>query len=198
MENIEEIKNDKQFLKNLKDQEKRALLEGNIIELYEVLDMILMLDLDEDRLENIYFNILKIAFEDLKEKLELETKYKITNNRDALITRAIYERGIESWSNEDLATANDIFLILFHTTNDEILKKSFSIHFLATQKQINIDNFYELFVNRDDNNINGEFTNYDYFLKDFKDEAEAFVNENIEFLEDGLKNFSAKKYSSLL
>jgi hypothetical protein len=198
LENIEDVKKDKQFLKNLKDQEKRALFNHDIVELYDVLDMILLLDLDEDRLENIYLHILKIAFEDLKERLELEKKYKVDTLKDALMMRAVYERAIESWSNDDIATAKDIFLMLFALCDDATLNKSFAIHVVATLKAIPIDAFYENFVNNDDSNINEEFTNYDYFLKDFKQEVEQLMLENKEVFEQEINNFDPQKYSSLL
>jgi hypothetical protein len=196
MENIEEIKQDKKFLKNLKDQEKRALFNHDIVELYEVLDMILLLDLEEDRLENIH--ILKIAFEELKERLDLEKPFKIEVLKDALMMRAIYERAIESWSNDDVETAKDIFLMLYSLTKDEKLKKSFEIHLVTTLKRIYIDDFYEMFVINDDNIGNEEFSNYDYFLKEFKPEVEQFMLENREILEKEIEGFDSAKYSSLL
>lgn len=198
MENLEEIRNDKQFLANLADQEKRALFNQDIIELYEVLDMILLLNLDENRLEEIYLNILKIAFEDLKERLELNKMYKIENTKDTLLMRAIYERGIECWSYDDTSMAKEIFLILLSMTNNQKLKKSFSIHFLALLKDTNIDDFYEKFVNRDDNITKDEFTNYDYFLVDFKPLCDTLLDDGTEELKKALNNFNPKTYSLIL
>jgi hypothetical protein len=81
---------------------------------------------------------------------------------------------------------------------DEKLKKSFAIHLLATLKRISIDDFYEMFVVNDDNIDNEEFTNYDYFLKDFRPEVEQFMLENRDILDKEIEGFDSQKYSSLL
>ena len=113
MEQIElnKARTNPEFLSFLAKQETKAIEEESISDLYQVLDTLLVLDLDENRVHKVYQEILKISFENIEDRLEEGTKLSLEGD-DIFFLRSFYEHAIEKWSTEDLKGAKELFLFL--------------------------------------------------------------------------------------
>ena len=63
---LQEARTNPDFLKYLEQTRKDAIDLKNISAMYEVLDSYLILDLEEDKINDLYENILKVAFEKIE------------------------------------------------------------------------------------------------------------------------------------
>lgn len=87
---------------------QNSIKNQNIEMMYEILDTMLVLDLEEEKTNKIYEEILKVATLNLEEKLEKNELLKL-ENIDFLTIRAFYELAIEKWSNSDFELAKALF-----------------------------------------------------------------------------------------
>ena len=76
---------------------QNSIKNQNIEMMYEILDTMLVLDLEEEKTNKIYDEILKVATLNLEEKLEKNELLKL-ENIDFLTIRAFYELAIEKLS----------------------------------------------------------------------------------------------------
>ena len=71
---LNEARTSPEFLDFLNQREKEAFEKEDISILYEVLDSLLILDLQEDRVNKIYEKILTISFDTIEERLKENKK----------------------------------------------------------------------------------------------------------------------------
>jgi hypothetical protein len=169
-----------EFLKFLQEQEDKARDEKNISELYQVLDTLLVLDLDEERIHSVYQEILKIAFETIEERLMDGSKLELDGG-DIFFIRSFYEHAIEKWSVENFDGAKELFFILTQIVNDEKLQEAMTIHMIATAKQTDIDSFYDEAI-IDDTQLEDE--KYGYFITNFSYDQGEYLNSHSELIQE--------------
>ncbi|RBQ32639.1 hypothetical protein CRU92_02690 [Arcobacter sp. FW59] len=172
------------FLKYLEEARLNSIKSKNIALMYETLDSMLVLDLDEDKVNELYQAILKIAFDNVEKIIEKKVKLSLEED-NFFYTRALYEHAIEKWTNENLKGAKDLFFVISNITDDEILQKSLNVLLIFLSKDTDFDTFYDKYV-FSDSTIEDE--KYGYFITSFNFDKDDFLKQNSEILEQEYKN----------
>jgi len=140
---IEALKKDEGFLENLKKIEDEMKSEKSIDKGYKLLGSKLAIEAPEDEINDIFTFIVTIAFDRLAEYLTEHKKFNMDNPEELATARAIYEHGIQRYSENDKKGSKEIFLVLYHTINDDELKDSMMIHACAVMAGHSLDDFLE-------------------------------------------------------
>lgn len=185
-EELQEARTNPEFLTYLQEKEDTAIKEDNLSLLYEVLDTLLILDLDEQRIHNVYGKILHVAFEAIEERLKKEEKLDISND-DIFLVRAFYEHSIEKWSHNDFKGAKELFFILTNIVGDKLLQDACAIKMLACSNDEDIEAFYDTKVLHKEE---AKDENYAYFLIDFTFDTQKYLDENTDELKKIHKELS--------
>ena len=179
-EELQEARVNPEFLGFLEEKEAAALESKSISELYEVLDSLLILDLDENRIHKVYAEILKVSFDKIEDRLKDEKKLSLDND-DIYFIRSFYEHAIEKWSCENYDGAKELFFILTQIVEDEKLVDAMTIHLLACAQKKDMDTFYDKDVEHQ-NEVEDE--KYGYFILDFQFDVKEYLNKNISSIEE--------------
>jgi len=177
---LHEARTNPDFLECLQDLESKALESKNLSELYQVLDSLLVLDLDEERVHNVYQEILKAAFEGIEERLKDNKKLSLDND-DIYFIRSFYEHAIEKWSMNNAKGAKELFFILTQICEDELLVEALNVHLIACSKQSDMDAFYEENVLEEQTHSDDK---YGYFILDFTFDKKEYLNQHIDLLQE--------------
>ncbi|MEA3498602.1 MAG: hypothetical protein U9R16_06030 [Campylobacterota bacterium] len=179
-EELNEARVNPEFLGFLEEKEAAALESKSISELYEVLDSLLILDLDENRIHTVYGEILKVSFDKIEDRLKDEKKLSLDND-DIYFIRSFYEHAIEKWSCENYDGAKELFFILSQIVEDEKFVDAINIHLLATAQNKDMDSFYEKDVEHQ-NEVEEE--KYGYFILDFKFDVKEYLDTNLDKVQE--------------
>jgi len=150
----------------------------------DIKNNILEKDLEEEKTNKIYEEILKVATLNLEEKLEKNELLKL-ENIDFLTIRAFYELAIEKWSNSDFELAKALFFTLANSINDDFLKKNMEVLIVNLSKELDFEDFYEEFVDKDELESKEE---YGYFITTFNFDVDDFLKNHQEFLQKEYEN----------
>lgn len=181
---LNEARTNPDFLIYLEAAMQNSIKNQNIEMMYEILDTMLVLDLEEEKTNKIYEEILKVATLNLEEKLEKNELLKL-ENIDFLTIRAFYELAIEKWSNSDFELAKALFFTLANSINDDFLKKNMEVLIVNLSKELDFEDFYEEFVDKDELESKEE---YGYFITTFNFDVDDFLKNNQEFLQKEYEN----------
>ena len=143
---VEELKKDEEFLANIKRLEVECKEEQSIAKGYQLLDAQLIIEADEDEINEIFTFIVNNAFDRLAEKLTAVQTFNMDDEEDKATARAIYEHGIQRYSENDAKGAKEIFLILSHSMEKHSLKDAMLLHAAAVMAGVNFDDFIEKYV----------------------------------------------------
>ena len=179
-EELHQARTNPEFLDFLQEKETNALASNDIAELYEVLDSLLILDLDENRINKIYQEILKVAFDKIEQRLKQDEKLSL-DTEDIYFIRSFYEHAIEKWSMDNFDGARELFFILSQIVEDQKFVDGINIHLLATSKNQDMDSFYDKDVEHQEQ-VDEE--KYGYFILDFKYNIAEYLKENSNNLEE--------------
>lgn len=183
-EELQEARTNPEFLDYLEKTRINAIAARDISALYEVLDSMLILDLDEEKINSVYQTILETSFE--KVEIIVNNNQKLTLDDDHMYyIRALYEHGIEKWSYDNFDGAKDLLFVLSNIVEDEILVDSLQVHIIALANKIKLDDFYENEV--DLNSCNSE-EKYGYFITSFNKEVKSYLEENKTLLKEEYEN----------
>jgi hypothetical protein len=172
---LHEARTNPDFLKYLEQTQNDAIQTQDISALYEVLDSLLVLDLnDANRIDTVYENILKIAFDKVEEFLTNDKKLSLKDD-ELYYVRAFYEHAIEKWSRDNFTGAKELFYILVNIVDDTKLSNALDVHIYACANQLDMDTFYETYV--DVENITQDEI-YGYFILNFKFDTKEFLEQN--------------------
>ena len=174
-EELQEARVNPEFLGFLKEKEAAALESSSISELYEVLDSLLILDLDENRIHKVYGEILKVSFDKIEDRLKDEKKLSLDDD-DIYFVRSFYEHAIEKWSLENYDGAKELFFILSQIVEDEKFVDAINVHLLATAANKDMDTFYDKDVEHQ-NEV--DEAKYGYFILDFKFDVKEYLDKNV-------------------
>jgi len=181
---LHEARTNPDFLKYLELTRSDAIKLKNISGMYDVLDKFLILDLDEDKINDLYENILKVSFERI-EALVSKNK-KLTLEGDELFyIRSFYEHSIEKWSYDSFEGAKELLFILTQIVDDEKLLLALNMHLVMCSNEISLDDFYDNYV---DTEAPTDDKKYGYFVVNYKINVENFLKENKDVLEKEFKN----------
>ena len=172
------------FLKYLEETRVNSMKAGDIGLMYETLDSMLILDLDEENIHKLYEQILKTSFENVEKIIENNEKLKLEGD-NLLYVRALFEHAVEKWSYDNFDGAKELFFVISNIIDDEILEKSLNILIIFLSSKIQIDDFYDTRVDLD---LNIDDEKYGYFITNFRFDKQEFLNENKNILETEYKN----------
>ena len=181
---LNEARTNPEFLNYLEQTEKDAIETENIEALYEVLDSLLILDLDENRINKVYENILRISFEKIGELLNKDCKLSL-ENEELFYVRSFYEHAIEKWSYGQTKNAKELFFVLSNIITDEKLIDSLQIHIIACSKGMDLDTFYHKKV---DAASAFDDEKYGYFIINFQFDTKSYLKDNSDILIEEFKN----------
>lgn len=171
---LNEARTNPEFLNYLEDTRVEAIETQNISALYEVLDSMLILDLDEEKINDVYENILKISF-DKVETIVNSGKILELKGDELFYVRSFYEHAIEKWSYGNLDGAKELFFVLYNIVNDNRLVDALKIHVIAISKGMDLDTFYDKKV---DVNNTLEDETHGYFIVNFNFAPKVFLKDN--------------------
>ncbi len=180
-EELHQARTNPDFLKYLELTRKDAIDLKKISAMYEVLDSYLILDLDEDKINELYENILKLSFERIEELVNSKKELKLEGD-ELFYIRSFYEHGIEKWSNDNFDGAKELIYILTQIVDDQAFVNSLKIHLIMCSLKTNLDDFYEKYVDIENENEN-ENEKYGYFIMNYKINQDDFLQENQSILE---------------
>ncbi|MFY9084635.1 hypothetical protein [Aliarcobacter cryaerophilus] len=189
---LNEARTNPDFLVYLEAAMQNSIKNQNIEMMYEILDTMLVLDLEEEKTNKIYDEILKVASFNLEEKLEKNELLQLENS-DFLTIRAFYELAIEKWSNSDFELSKALFFTLANSINDDFLKKNMEVLIVNLSKELDFEDFYEEFVDKDELESKEE---YGYFITTFNFDVDDFLKNHQEFLQkeyENLKHLTEKR-----
>lgn len=181
---LQEARTNPDFLKFLEENRLKAIEEDNLALMYETLDSMLILDLEDDKINNLYQNILKTAFDKI-EKIVNENKKLDLKEENLLLVRALYEHGIEKWSYDNFDGAKEIMFVLSNIVDDELLEKSLNVLIIVLSNKVTLDDFYEEKVNNDINDIKEE---HGYFIVNFNFDIDEYISSNEAVLKKEYEN----------
>ena len=172
------------FLKYLEEARVNSMKAEDIGLMYETLDSMLVLDLDEENINKLYEQILKTSFEQVEKILNKHEKLSLEGD-NLLYVRALYEHAIEKWSYDNFDGAKDLIFVLANIIQDEELEKALNILIVFLSSKIQLDDFYDTKVDLE-GIVDDE--KYGYFIMKFNFDNQEFLNENRDILEKEYKN----------
>ena len=143
---VEELKKDPEFLANIKRLEEECKNEQSIAKGYQLLDAQLIIEAPEDEINEIFTFIVNNAFDRLAEKLSNSQNFDMNDAEDIATARAIYEHGIQRYSENDIKGAKEIFLVLNYTIAYQELKDAMMVHACAVMAGHSFEDFIENLV----------------------------------------------------
>ncbi len=143
---VEELKKDPEFLENIKRLEKECKEEQSIAKGYQLLDAQLIIEAPEDEINEIFTFIVNNAFDRLAQKLTDSKHFDLNDAEDLATARAIYEHGIQRYSENDKKGAKEIFLVLYYTIDHDELKDAMMVHAAAVMAGHSFEDFIENLV----------------------------------------------------
>jgi hypothetical protein len=138
---IESLKKDENFIKNLKKLEEDMKNEGSIDKGYQLLGTKLAIEASEDEINDIFTFIVNRAFDILAENLTINKGFNMQEPEELATARAIYEHGIQRYSENDIKGSKEIFLILYYTIEDDDIKDAMMIHACAVMAGHSFEDF---------------------------------------------------------
>lgn len=175
---LNEARSNPEFLDYLETTRVDAIKTKNISALYEVLDSFLILDLDEEKINHVYENILKISFENVERIVNSGDKLSLEDD-ELFYIRSFYEHAIEKWSYENLQGAKELLFVLLNIISDEKLQDAIKVLVIALYNNIDLDSFYEKEV---DQTFLNEEDKYGYFIMNFTFDEKEYIQNNEEIL----------------
>lgn len=143
---VEELKKDPEFLANIKRLEEECKEDQSIAKGYQILDAQLIIEAPEDDINEIFTFIVNNAFDRLAQKLSDGEKFNMMEEEDKATARAIYEHGIQRYSENDKKGAKEIFLVLNYTIDHEELQDAMMVHATAVMAGHSFEDFIENLV----------------------------------------------------
>ncbi len=172
------------FLKYLEEARVNSMKAEDIGLMYETLDSMLVLDLNEEKVNKLYEQILKTSFSNVEKILENHGKLNLEGD-NLLYVRALYEHAIEKWSYDNFDGAKDLIFVLANIIKDENLEKALNILIIFLASEIQLDDFYDTKV---DLEVELDDEKYGYFIMNFRFDNQKFLEENKNILEKEYKN----------
>ena len=178
-EQLFEARTNPDFLKYLEEARINSMKAEDIGLMYETLDSMLVLDLDEEKVNKLYEQILKTSFNNVEKILSKHEKLNLEGD-NLLYVRALYEHAIEKWSYDNFDGAKDLIFVLANIVDDVALVKSLNILIVFLSSNIALDDFYDTKV---DLESDVEDEKYGYFITVFRFDNDEFLNENKDILD---------------
>jgi len=172
---IEALKKNEEFLANLETLEQEMKSEKSIRKGYQLLDALLLVSEDEEKINDVFTFVLQEAFDRLAEYLSQQRGFDLSKEEELFAARAIYEHAIERYSENDRKGAKELFQVLHYMIDDEPLQDAMMVHAISVMQGKDFDTFIEKVADTDRIDMNDPQA---YFLKHFKMDVAQFLDEN--------------------
>jgi len=177
---IEELKTNKEFLANLellKDEmnEQKSLIKG-----YQLLDSLILIEADEDKINEVFSFIVNEAFDRLANYLTTKKFFDMSIQEDISTMRAIYEHAIATYSDNSIKSAKELFLVLNFVIDHKELQKAMMIHAISVMNGMKFDDFMSDMA---DNSKYDENDSLAYFITNFKIDIDEFYKSNDKYIQ---------------
>ncbi len=179
---VEELKKDPEFLANIKRLEEECKEEQSIAKGYQLLDAQLIIEAPEDEINEIFTFIVNNAFDRLAEKLSTSKDFNMTDAEDMATARAIYEHGIQRYSENDKKGAKEIFLVLNYTIDHSDLKDAMMVHAAAVMAGHTFEDFIENLVDVSSVNENDPLA---FFIQTFSQPTDILLTMFAKQVQEG-------------
>ena len=170
---VEELKKDPEFLANIKRLEVECKEEQSIVKGYQLLDAQLIIEAPEDEINEIFTFIVNNAFDRLAQKLTDSQDFNMSNAEDLATARAIYEHGIQRYSENDKKGAKEIFLVLHYTIDNHDLKDAMMVHAAAVMAGHSFEEFIDNLVDMEGVDENDPLA---FFIQTFTQPTDILLN----------------------
>lgn len=170
--NIEELKQNEEFLDFLKTLEIQMKEESSVAKGYQLLDAKIVMGNNEDEINDIFTFLVSTSFDKLSQNLANNIKFDIKNSEDLATARAMYEHAIQLYSEDDKKGAKELFLALTHTISDEDLSESMLIHSAIVMAGYSFDQFIEDLVDSNMDMVN----EIPYFIQNYTQPNDILIN----------------------
>ena len=147
-----------------KTKDEKMILEKE----YKEFDELMHKNGDEDRINELFGEILNKAIEVLNEKIENGGFLEYPEHK--YVIRALFEYMLELWSEDAWDEAKALGYDLVYIVNDENLKEAISMFVLGLLEKLPIEKFLEIYVNPEN-----EDDKYEMFFMNFNDEIDELV-----------------------
>jgi len=161
---IESLKKDENFIADMKKFEEEMYGQKSIEKGYMLLGTKMAIKAPEDEINDIFTFIVNQAFDVLAENLTQHKNFNINDPEELATARAIYEHGIQRYSENDIKGAKEIFLVLHHTLDNSDLKESMMIHACAVMAGHSFEDFIEKLADTSDIDESSPIA---FFIQDF-------------------------------
>ena len=161
---IDALKSDKEFLENLKKLEEEVKTSNSLAKAYQLLDTKLAINSPEDEINELFQRVVSDGFNTISEKIAKGESLDLSNPDEWAAARAIYEHAIERYSSNDKKAAQELFLALNHTINNEDIKDAMMVHAAAIGKGYSFDDFFNKLTKVEDSDFNDPMA---VFVTDF-------------------------------
>ncbi|MEA3491648.1 MAG: hypothetical protein U9R27_07075 [Campylobacterota bacterium] len=172
---IEALKKNEEFLANLVLLEEEMRDEKSIQKAYQLLDALLLVSEDEEKINEVFTFILKEAFDRLAEYLSQQKGFDLSKEEELFAARAIYEHAIERYSENDMKGAKELFQVLHYMVDEQRLKDSMMVHAVSVMKGNDFDTFISEIADTSRYDVTDKLA---YFLLNFNINTERFLQEN--------------------
>jgi hypothetical protein len=172
---IEALKKNDEFMANLVLLEEEMNEEKSIQKGYQLLDTLLLVSEDEEKINDVFTFILREAFDRLAEYLSQQKGFDLSKEEELFTARAIYEHAIERYSENDMKGAKELFQVLHYMVDDEQLKDAMMVHAVSVMQGKDFDTFIEKVADTDQYDVDDKLA---YFLKNFRIDTAKFLDEN--------------------
>ena len=179
---IEALKKDENFLADMKKFEDEMYGQKSIEKGYMLLGTKMAIQAPEDEINDIFTFIVNRAFDVLADNLTQHKGFSITDPEELATARAIYEHGIQRYSEKDIKGAKEIFLVLHHTLEDDDLKDSMMIHACAVMAGHSFEDFIEKLA---DTSEIDEMSPTAFFIQDFVQPRDILLQMFTKFVKLG-------------
>ena len=140
---IDALKNDAEFQENIRMLEGEMYEQNSIAKGYQLLDIKLAMQEDEEAINTLFGFIVSRAFDALAEYLTEGKPFDLSRPEEWATARALYEYAIQAYSENDTQNAKEVFLVLYHTIADAHVKEAMMVHACAVMDGVEFEAFVE-------------------------------------------------------
>lgn len=181
---VEELKKDPEFLANIARLERECKEQESIAKGYQLLDAQLIIEAPEEEINEIFTFIVNTAFDRLAEKLTTSVLFDMNNDEDRATARAIYEHGIQRYSENDKKGAKEIFLVLYYTMEHKGLKDAMMVHAAVVMAGYDFEDFIENLVDVEEVDAHDPLA---FFIQTFREPTEVLLQKYAKQVEEAHK-----------
>lgn len=187
---IEALKSSKEFLANLDLLEEEMKSKESIKKGYQLLDSLILIEADEERINEIFTFILNHAFDRLSQSLVSNNTFNMRDEEDVATVRAIYEHAIQIYNDRSFNSAKELFLVLHHVVDYYLLQESLMIHAVNAMKNVEFDDFVASIVDTKKFDPNIELA---HFLIYYTVEPKYYLEHNQKYVEQAKEELKVLK-----